>query len=234
MSVAAPTRRAHRLARKPRAGAWEGARRRPPERAPPPTRAPEQPVDLEALGDSWWAALDAADSAVRAASFVLPLQELGTRRSRLTHERESTVQSLDSLARVKGLPSRFGHLLISRSNLKALLGLPSCVSACVFNLDGVLIGSASIHAAAWAETFDEFLARPAPDILLAACRELGIPPKQTAVFETSSAGVAAGRAGGFGLVIGVDPAGKGEALRTKGADLAISGLAELLEQKLAA
>jgi beta-phosphoglucomutase family hydrolase len=248
-----------------------------------------------------------------------------------------------------------------------LLGLPSAVSACVFNLDGVLIGSAALHAAAWAETFDEFIlariertggrfapfnprtdypeymhgkprlegvraflasrgislpegvnddppgsetvhglashkkevllrrieergvsafegskrylelardaglhcavvsasantdaileraglaslveqrvdgntilaerlrGKPAPDILLAACRMLGVPPQQAAAFETSSAGVAAARAGGLGLVIGVDAGGQAEALRNQGADLVVSGLAELLEQNL--
>src|SRR5207248_6856013 len=42
--------------------------------------------------------------------------------------------------------------------------------------------------------------RPAPDTLLAACRQLGAAPGRTAVFETGPAGVEAARAGGFGLV----------------------------------
>jgi hypothetical protein len=40
-----------------------------------------------------------------------------------------------------------------------LLGLPADVAACVFNVDGVLVGSAAIHAEAWRETFDEFISR---------------------------------------------------------------------------
>jgi beta-phosphoglucomutase-like phosphatase (HAD superfamily) len=38
-----------------------------------------------------------------------------------------------------------------------MLGLAQEVDACVFELEGVLTGAAAIHAAAWAETFDELL-----------------------------------------------------------------------------
>ena len=41
----------------------------------------------------------------------------------------------------------------------ALLGLGSSVEACVFDLDGVLAASTALHADAWRETFDDFLAR---------------------------------------------------------------------------
>ena len=40
-----------------------------------------------------------------------------------------------------------------------MLGLPASVSACLFDLDGVLTDTARIHAAAWEEIFDDFLAR---------------------------------------------------------------------------
>jgi HAD superfamily hydrolase (TIGR01509 family) len=43
-----------------------------------------------------------------------------------------------------------------------MLGLPAGALACLFDLDGVLTASAAIHAAAWAETFDEFLSRRGP------------------------------------------------------------------------
>jgi beta-phosphoglucomutase family hydrolase len=36
-------------------------------------------------------------------------------------------------------------------------GLPDAVRACLFDLDGVLTKTAVVHAAAWKETFDEFL-----------------------------------------------------------------------------
>lgn len=75
--------------------------------------------------------------------------------------------------------------------------------------------------------------RPAPDRLLAACRELGVVPQRAAAFETSPAGVAAARAAGFAYVVAVDPGGDAERLRQlrlAGADLAVRGLADLLER----
>jgi beta-phosphoglucomutase family hydrolase len=69
--------------------------------------------------------------------------------------------------------------------------------------------------------------KPDPALFLAAARRLGIPPGRAAVVEDALAGVAAGRRGGFGLVIGVDRGGQGEALRRQGADLVVSDLAEL-------
>jgi HAD superfamily hydrolase (TIGR01509 family) len=70
--------------------------------------------------------------------------------------------------------------------------------------------------------------KPAPDAFIAGARALGVTPGQAAVFEDSLAGVAAGRAGGFAYVIGVDRVGQGEQLRKHGADLVVSDLAELL------
>ncbi|ADG89585.1 beta-phosphoglucomutase family hydrolase [Thermobispora bispora] len=71
--------------------------------------------------------------------------------------------------------------------------------------------------------------KPAPDMYLAAAEALGLTPGEAAVFEDAIAGVAAGRAGGFALVVGVDRAGQAAALREHGADLVVTDLAELLE-----
>jgi beta-phosphoglucomutase family hydrolase len=71
--------------------------------------------------------------------------------------------------------------------------------------------------------------KPAPDTFLYAARVLGVQAVQAAVFEDALAGVAAGRAGGFGFVVGVDRAGQAEALREHGADIVVSDLAELLD-----
>jgi beta-phosphoglucomutase family hydrolase len=70
--------------------------------------------------------------------------------------------------------------------------------------------------------------KPAPDTFLAGARALGVTPGQAAVFEDALAGVAAGRAGGFACVVGVDRAGQVDALREHGADIVVSDLAELL------
>jgi beta-phosphoglucomutase family hydrolase len=70
--------------------------------------------------------------------------------------------------------------------------------------------------------------KPAPDTFLAAARKLGVEPAAAAVFEDALSGVAAGRAGGFGYVVGVDRVGQAEALREHGADVVVRDLAELL------
>ena len=71
--------------------------------------------------------------------------------------------------------------------------------------------------------------KPAPDTFLAGARALGIEPGQAAVFEDALAGVAAGRAGGFACVVGVDRADQAEALREHGADVVVSDLGDLLD-----
>jgi beta-phosphoglucomutase family hydrolase len=38
-----------------------------------------------------------------------------------------------------------------------MLGLPDTVAACLFDMDGVLTRTATVHAAAWKQMFDEFL-----------------------------------------------------------------------------
>jgi HAD superfamily hydrolase (TIGR01509 family) len=337
------------------------------------TRDPH--ATLERIGLHWWSAFDAADAALHAAGHDLPAPELRELRTRLVRERSATAHELQAVARTEGTPAHFSHLLVPRAGLRGLLQLPSAVSACVFNLDGVLVNSAALHAAAWAETFDEFLsarlertggrfapadalapfderseymehlhgrtrlegvraflasrgislpegdpgdepgaetvhglarrkseallrrvsergaaaledasrylqlareagvhssvvsasvhteallrsagladlieqsvdgnailagrlrARPAPDILLDACRLLGVEPARAAAFETSLAGVAAARAGGFALVIGVDSTGRAAMLRARGAHVVIRGLTDLLERSRAA
>jgi beta-phosphoglucomutase family hydrolase len=71
--------------------------------------------------------------------------------------------------------------------------------------------------------------KPAPDMFVAAAHALGVEPPEAAVFEDALAGVAAGRAGRFGYVVGVDRTGQAEALREHGADRVVSDLAELLD-----
>ncbi len=75
---------------------------------------------------------------------------------------------------------------------------------------------------------DRLKGKPAPDTFLAGARALGVEPGQAAVFEDALAGVAAGRAGGFACVVGVDRAGQAGALRAHGADVVVADLAELL------
>ena len=86
-------------------------------------------------------------------------------------------------------------------------------------IDGVVAGEAGLPG------------KPAPDTFLAAAAALGVEPGRCAVFEDAVAGVAAGRAGAFGWVIGVDRIGHADALRGNGADIVVSDLSELLEEQ---
>lgn len=72
--------------------------------------------------------------------------------------------------------------------------------------------------------------KPAPDTFLAGAAAVGVHPSEAAVFEDALAGVQAGRAGGFGFVVGVDRVGQTEALRDHGADLVVPDLAAMLDK----
>ncbi len=77
---------------------------------------------------------------------------------------------------------------------------------------------------------DHLRGKPAPDTYLAGARALGVEPAAAAVFEDALAGVAAGRAGSFGFVVGVDRVGQADELRQHGADVVVTDLGKLLDQ----
>lgn len=329
----------------------------------------EAHVSADMLRARWQMAFNAALAALHSGGPYLPANELHDRATGLRAEQDLTSKLLQALAQDQHASRQLSPLTFSRWDARQLLGLPAGVDACVFNLDGVLIGSASIHAAAWTETFDEFISRrtertggrfapfnpridyplhihgkprldgvraflasrgislpegepgdppgldtvqglanrknqsllrrldehgvnafegsqrylalahdaglrcavvsasantqtilersgladlidesvdgnmitaerlrskPAPDTLLAACRQLGVDPQHAAAFETTPAGIAAARAAGFRTVIGVNSTWQADALRSGVADLVVTGLAELPDHKLAA
>ena len=324
--------------------------------------APE-PVSLDDLAAQWWAALEAAGGAIRAAGRTMHPLHLAEQSRRLVAERAETIRSLEELSRERHEPSRLVRWLAAPAITPRMLGLPADVTACVFDLDGVLTTSADAHAAAWTETFDRFLLeqadrhhrpfvafdrrhdyeelvagkprlegvrdflgsrgisllegdsddppgaptvhglanrknrllqqhlaregvaalggsrsylqaarmarlsravvsasantaaildragladlvdvrvdgwtidaeglrpKPAPDLLLAVCRRLEIEPRRAVAFETTPAGIAAARAAGVALVVGVDRSGEAELLRARDADLVVNDLTELL------
>ncbi len=104
----------------------------------------------------------------------------------------------------------------SSANTVAALTAAGLLDLMEERVDGTTIASEGIKG------------KPAPDTFLLAAERLGLQPGQCAVFEDALAGVAAGRAGGFGLVVGVDRAGQRDALLRDGADLVVDDLAELL------
>jgi beta-phosphoglucomutase family hydrolase len=114
-------------------------------------------------------------------------------------------------------------------------GLRTAVVSASANCQDVLIAAGSddlfaVRIDGIVAEREQLRGQPAPDTFLAAARALGIRPAAAAVFEDALAGVAAGRAGHFGFVVGVDRVGQADALRERGADIVVSDLAELRER----
>jgi len=86
-------------------------------------------------------------------------------------------------------------------------------------VDGVTVAQQHLHG------------KPAPDTYLDAARRLGVDPAHAAVFEDALSGVAAGHAGHFGFVVGVDRVGQAAALAARGADRVVQDLSELLDDR---
>jgi beta-phosphoglucomutase family hydrolase len=137
-----------------------------------------------------------------------------------------------SLIRSRGVQPYAGSIRFVRAARDA--GLRRAVVSASANCREVL------EAAGIAELFEarvdgdyarreQLRGKPAPDMFLAAARIVAVQPGRAAVFEDALAGVAAGRAGGFGLIVGVARTGQVEALRAHGADVVVSDLGELLD-----
>ena len=124
---------------------------------------PAEPSDaagrpgLESLAMRWWAALDAARSALHSAGPYIGAQELSSQTHGLAAERSAVIQLIRGMAREQHTASWFVRWLEAPALTRRMLGLPDGVVACVFDLDGVLTTSSTMHALAWAETLDPFL-----------------------------------------------------------------------------
>jgi beta-phosphoglucomutase family hydrolase len=118
--------------------------------------------DVETVSLCWRSALDAAEDALAAVNRGRRAVQFGPvevreRARDLVRERAAAESDLALLGRL--LHATFHRRLTGPRASAELLGLERTVTACVFDLDGVLTASASLHAAAWQETFDELLAR---------------------------------------------------------------------------
>jgi len=71
--------------------------------------------------------------------------------------------------------------------------------------------------------------KPAPDTFIEGARMVGATPAQCIMVEDAIVGVQAGRAGAFGLVIGIDRGLGEEALRANGADIVVKDLGDFLK-----
>ncbi|MBN2615839.1 MAG: beta-phosphoglucomutase family hydrolase [Bacteroidales bacterium] len=74
--------------------------------------------------------------------------------------------------------------------------------------------------------------KPAPDIFLTAARNLGANPHRSVVVEDATSGVAAGKNGNFGLVLGIAREDNVEALLINGADVVVKDMEETSMNKV--
>lgn len=77
---------------------------------------------------------------------------------------------------------------------------------------------------------EHLASKPDPALYLTAAERVGAIPARCVVVEDAISGVAAGAAGGFGLVVGVDRGAGVDALRGAGADMVVDDLVELLQE----
>ena len=77
---------------------------------------------------------------------------------------------------------------------------------------------------------DGLAGKPAPDTYLDAASRFGLTAAECVVVEDATSGVAAGRNGSFGLVVGVDRGAGADALREHGADVVVTDLADLIAE----
>lgn len=115
-----------------------------------------------------------------------------------------------------GLPRA---VVSSSANCRAVLVAAGLLDLLPNRVDGVIAQRAHLKG------------KPAPDMFLAGAQLIGVEPARAAVFEDALAGVAAGRAGGFGFVVGVDRMGQADELRSHGADVVVTDLADLLRPR---
>jgi beta-phosphoglucomutase family hydrolase len=123
-----------------------------------------------------------------------------------------SVRLLDHLAEL-GVP---GAVVSSSRNAREVLSAARLAERFDVVADGILLAERGIPG------------KPAPDLFLAGAEKLGVTPESTVAVEDAVSGVAAGRAGGFALVIGVDRGAGPEALTANGADIVVDDLGELV------
>ena len=146
---------------------------------------------------------------------------LGNAKNRHSHEqleRHGVEVFDDTVALIQKARARGARIAIvsASENCRAILkraGLIELFDAAVTGIEAAKLSLAG---------------KPAPDTFLKAAELLEVPPRDAVVFEDAIAGVQAGRAGGFGLVVGVDRGGAGAALLAAGAHVVHADLRQLL------
>jgi beta-phosphoglucomutase family hydrolase len=151
----------------------------------------------------------------------LTMQGLGTRKNDLVLEliRRDGVEAFEGSVRYLEAVRKEGlrtAVVSSSTNCKDVLEAAGIEDFFEVRVDGVVAEEEGLAG------------KPAPDTFLAGAAKLGVEAAQAAVFEDALAGVDAGRAGDFGLVVGVDRGDEADELREHGADVVVKDLAELM------
>jgi beta-phosphoglucomutase family hydrolase len=119
---------------------------------------------------------------------------------------ESTVRFIRHL-RAQGLKTA---VVSSSKNCKMVLEQAGLQDLFETRVDGVSLDELGLAG------------KPEPDMFLEAARHIEVMPEHALVVEDALSGVAAGKAGGFGLVIGLDRRGMmGELFYQQGADVVL-------------
>jgi beta-phosphoglucomutase-like phosphatase (HAD superfamily) len=122
------------------------------------TEKSDEHAELERLRTEWRAALAAAREALEANEDLLDPEELQAEEKHLYGEYAPTAELLRRFALDEGISPELAQTFLPRGLTRRALGLPPTIHACVFELDGVLVGSSALHVEAWQRTFDELLA----------------------------------------------------------------------------
>ncbi|MBA9049933.1 HAD family hydrolase [Streptomyces griseofuscus] len=151
---------------------------------------------------------------------ALTVNGLGNRKNELLLERirtggveayEGTLRYLEAV-RAEGLRTA---IVSSSANCRDVLRAVDAEHFFDVRIDGVVAAERKLPG------------KPHPDTFLAAAHDLGVEPSRAAVFEDAQAGMDAGRAGGFGYVVGLDRVGQRDALYAHGASVVVADLDEL-------
>lgn len=202
-----------------------------PELAPDREHRPFSPEDYRRLVDGR-ARIDGVEAVLADRGVRLPRGEitdppgtatawaLANRKNEHFHEAlaevgvatfPTSIAVLDEL-RARGVPTAVVSASRNRAEVLAAAGLGDRFDAAV---DGTDIEDLGLPG------------KPAPDTFLEAARRLGVDPAASVVVEDAVSGVAAGAAGGFGLVVGVARHDAPDALLAAGATVVVTDLAEV-------
>ena len=103
----------------------------------------------------------------------------------------------------------------SSKNCKAVLEKAGLLNLMETRVDGIVSAEMGLHG------------KPEPDIFTTAADNLGVPYDKCVVVEDAVSGVQAGKAGNFGLVLGIARENNKQELKTNGADIVVEDISEI-------